>query len=299
VYYRGVGPFAAKSFDLELRVFRGRDDRGVIDMPVGNMTVGRVVAKGADVTNFDVGEPVYGWLPIADYHVCRADQVYPLGDLSPEAAVCIDPAFVALAAARDGKVSVGDRVAVFGLGAIGLLSVQCLKLAGAEVIAVSRYAKRRALAQRYGADHVIDSGAVADVGLCVKEKIRGGVDIALECSGYYRNLQSAFRAARQCGRIIAAGFYTEDSGLRLGEEFFHNRLTLLASLPAWRWQNPDRDHPLWDRDRLRDCAVELLQSGRLSVDGLLDPVLPFSAAQDSMRFIDEHPDKVVKVAIRY
>ena len=45
-------------------------------------------------------------------------------DLAPEAAVCVDPAHVAFVAIRDGNVRLGDWVAVFGMGAIGLLAVQ-------------------------------------------------------------------------------------------------------------------------------------------------------------------------------
>ena len=67
-----------------------------------------------------------------------------LGQLTPEAAVCIDPAHVAVVAVRDGNVRLGDRVAVFGLGAIGLLTVQAARASGAErVMAVDPLDTRR------------------------------------------------------------------------------------------------------------------------------------------------------------
>ncbi|MGH2369771.1 MAG: zinc-dependent alcohol dehydrogenase, partial [Chloroflexota bacterium] len=78
----------------------------------------------------------------------------------------LDPAVMALAI-RDAGIKLGDRVAVFGLGAIGLLAVQLARLAGAsQVIAVDPLAPRRELAQRYGADQAIAPGD--DGGLAVR-----------------------------------------------------------------------------------------------------------------------------------
>ena len=66
-------------------------------------------------------------------------------------AVCYDPAHFAMSAIRDGKVRVGERVAVFGLGAIGLMTVQMARIAGADfVAAVDPIERRRKSLQRLG-----------------------------------------------------------------------------------------------------------------------------------------------------
>ena len=66
--------------------------------------------------------------------------------------MCLDPLVMALAM-RDAGIKLGDRVAVFGLGAIGLMTVQLAKAAGADwVVAIDPLANRRALAREFGAD---------------------------------------------------------------------------------------------------------------------------------------------------
>src|SRR4029077_17723542 len=89
--------------------------------------------------------------------------------LSPQAAVCLDPVVMALAL-RDGGIKLGDRVAVFGLGAIGLITGQLAKIAGADwVVGVDPLANRRELAEQFGADVTLDPFANdGDVGLAIR-----------------------------------------------------------------------------------------------------------------------------------
>ncbi len=82
-------------------------------------------------------------------------------DVSDEELVCVDPAVVALMAVGEGHVRLGDRVAIFGMGAIGLLTLQMCKMSGSLcVIPVEPVGKRRSLAEKFGADHVIDPTSV-------------------------------------------------------------------------------------------------------------------------------------------
>ncbi|MBN1669416.1 MAG: hypothetical protein JXR37_00170 [Kiritimatiellae bacterium] len=62
---------------------------------------------------------------------------------------------------------------------------------------------------------------------------------------------------------------------------------------------PNRDHPLWDAARIRTTCLDLLRNGRLSVEELVAPVVPFDCAADAYREIDLNPAASVKLAIRY
>src|SRR3954462_15563887 len=100
--------------------------------PLGNMAVGSVREVGSEVTRFRPGDRVFGHFPIRETQTVDESSADPLPEgLSPEAAVCLDPVVMALAL-RDGGIKLGDRVAVFGLGAIGLITVQLAKIAGAD-----------------------------------------------------------------------------------------------------------------------------------------------------------------------
>ena len=127
----------ARRFHPEYRIFVPAEGEAVTPFPrrLGNMAVGTVTEVGGAVTRFKVGDRVYGHLPIRETHTVpedgprksmasdRREQGLHLvpPELSPEQVVLLDPAHFALAAMRGAKVRVGERVAVFGLGAIGLL----------------------------------------------------------------------------------------------------------------------------------------------------------------------------------
>jgi threonine dehydrogenase-like Zn-dependent dehydrogenase len=300
--YWGSSPFRGKTMDAKWRLFRPNPDSGSILYPgtLGNMTVGTVEAVGAEVDALSVGDRVYGWLPIADYHNAAADALFPLDGLTPEQALCIDPANFAIGGLLDGKIAYPDTVLVTGLGAIGLLAVQYCKLSGAKVYASSSFPMRRELARQYGADEVLDRRAMRDMALEVKQMTDGGVDAVLECSGNYAQLQLSMQVARQCGRVVCVGFYSGDASvLNLGEEFFHNRLTLLASLPDAYWNNPVRTEPPRYADTLKAMIVEDFKAGRITAEALLTPEYPLDRAVDAVDAIANSPQDVVKVAIRY
>ena len=89
---------------------------------------------------FRVGDRVCGYGSIREIQVLDAvDDPYLLKvpDSMPwKNALCFDPAQFALGGIRDGHVRLGDRVAVFGLGAIGAIASQMAKVAGAAYVAV-------------------------------------------------------------------------------------------------------------------------------------------------------------------
>ncbi len=91
--------------------------------PVGNTTVGTVMAAGSEVEDVKEGDRVYGYGGFRPVHQGRHFKPL-LPGFTEEAACCMDPADFALAAVRDGQVRIGERVIVFGMGAIGLFTVQ-------------------------------------------------------------------------------------------------------------------------------------------------------------------------------
>lgn len=301
--YHGSSTFLKKSLDPELRVFVEKNEEvqgKFYPRPLGNMTVGVVERVGNLVHSVDIGDTVFGWLPVADRHIVPAEKLRPLGKLTLEQALCIDPASFALGGVLDGEIRYREKVLITGLGAIGLLAIQYCKLHGATVYASSSFALRRQLAREYGADVVLDSRQIKDLGLEVKQLTGGGVDAALECSGRYAKLHQVVRATRQCGRVVCVGFYCGGgTDLNLGEEFFHNRITLLASLPAFSWNNPVRGSPpIYARD-LQQLVIEDLQEKRLKVEGLLRPTYSFTESVKAVKTISKSPEDVIKVAIEY
>jgi len=103
------------------------------------------------------------------------------------------------------KPSAGQRVAVFGVGGIGLSAVMAASGLGAEVIAVDVVADKLALARTLGAVHAFDASTTEPV-----EAIRAltggtGVDFAIEAAGVVAAAEAAFAALRPGGLCIVAG----------------------------------------------------------------------------------------------
>lgn len=319
-------PVASRPYDASWGAVIPAATGATFPRHLGNMAVGVVTETGSAVDRFRVGDRVFGHFPIRETHTVdqsRAD-LLPEG-LSAEAALCLDPVVMALAI-RDVNIRLGDMVAVFGLGAIGLISLQLAKLAGAtRVIAVDPIARRREVALSLGADDVLDSAAGdGDMGLAIRELTGGrgpdasslaatrllggyterdtqagtnGVDVALETSGAIPALQQAIRATRFGGRIGMVSFYGKDAtGLLLGEEFHINRLELISvraeSLPM-------RDAPGWTLDRMVRTGLDWLAQGRIRTEGIIDPVVPFAESAEAYRAIDERPAGSIKLGIRF
>ncbi len=295
--------FGRKQWDGELRLFRPRDPEAVpvppAARPVGNTVVGTVTAVGGAVTRFRLGDRVFGYGPIREEHQLPEERLRPLNGLREVDAVCADPAHVALVAVRDGSVRVGDAVAVFGLGAIGLLAVQIARVSGAAFVAgVDPAEQRRRHALVHGADLAIDPRAT-DVGVAIKQATGDqGVDVALETSGSSDALHEAIRCLRQCGTVVHVPWGPEGAPtLRLDEEFHHNRPTIVGSQAVWN--NPDRSHPCWTEERARLAAIDLLRRRLITGDGIVTPIVPFEEAAEALAAVLHAPDRAIKLGVTF
>ena len=206
---------------------------------------------------------------------------------------------MALVAVHDARLKLGDHVAVVGLGAIGLLTVQMARLAGAaHITAVDPVESRRLLALPLGAHAAIDPGAEQDgAGAAIKRAGRG-VDTAIETSGSAAGLHDAVAAVALGGTVVTVGFYQGGAPqLRLGEEWHHNRLDMVSSMGAWG--APHRSAPAWDRPRVLRTVVGLLAAGAVRVDALPVRHFAFEQAVDAYGWLDENQNEAVKVAFDY
>ena len=298
--YRGTSPFSVARYDSQRQIFVPREASGPqFPLPLGNMAIGEVTEVGEGVSRFQPGERVFGHLSIRETHTVPEGRLEPApAGMSPEEIVCWDPAEFAFGAVRDAKVRLGDRVVIFGMGAIGLMALQMARLSGAaDLIAVDPLANRRELALQLGADLALNPTA-GDVSIAVQDRLGGrGADVAIEASGAYPALHEAIRVVGIGGMVAPLAFYQgEARGLRLGEEAHLNRVTLHFTRAI---TDPNRDHPLWDSARIKRQAFELLRAGRVSVAGVVAPIVPLREAADAYRWIDEQPGRCVKLGVRF
>ena len=297
--YRGETPFLSQAFDPEYRLFMPVEGHSFYPHRLGSWLAGEVIEVGPGVQRFKVGDRVHGGLHHRPTHVCDESKLYPLPEgMKPETALFTDPAIFALTAVHDAQIKVGDRVAIFGMGALGLLAVQIARMAGAEMIAaVDTIDNRLALAKQFGADATFNA-RTCDPALEIKNLTgKKGVDAAIEISGAYPALQSAIRSVHVCGLIVAASYYSGNEPIQLGAEWHHNRPTLISSMPVWGM--PHRRSPLWDLKRIEQTVIHLLETGRLVTDPMVGRRFRFEDAAAAYALVDQHPEESVKTLLDY
>jgi threonine dehydrogenase-like Zn-dependent dehydrogenase len=265
-------------------------------MLAGNTTVGTIMAVGREVTDLKEGDRVYRHGGFRTVHQGKGFKKLPDG-LTPAAACCLDPADFALAAVRDGQVRIGERVIVFGMGAIGLFTVQLARLSGAiDVVAVDPIAKRRELALQHGATMAVDPNEVGDFGMASREWFKHGADVTIEASGNHHALNQAVRATCYRGRVVLLAFYLGDArGLYLGEEFHFNQLEIISARAC---SHPQREL-FFNEDRIVETLIRLFCEGTLQPYGLPDPIVTPDELPEAYGKIRHASDEVIKVAARY
>lgn len=265
---------------------------------LGNMAVGTVAAVGAGVGRVAAGDRVLCYSPFRRRTVVHERSCWRLGrDVPWQSAVCADPGLFALGAIRDGGVRLGDRVALFGLGAIGLVGVQLLRAAGATVYAIDPVAERRALAMRLGATEAFGAPG-EDVGLLLKERTgRLGVDVAIDFSGAVPALQAALRGVAYGGTIVYGAFPPPHrSGLDFGGEAHMNRPRLVFSRAC---SDPNPDHPRWDEGRLLETVVGLITGGVIDGRPIVSPVVGFPGLAEAYAVIAADPGAGIKLGVDF
>lgn len=180
---------------------------------------------------------------------------------------------------------------------IGLLATRLAVLAGARVAAVDTWQRRLDVAERYGAEATFDPRADGGVGPLLRSWSLGGVDGAIELSGAVPALHEAIRAVRVDGVVAASGFYQGGAeGLRLGEEFHHNRVRIVASQIGGV---PVGLSTSWDQARLVSVFMELSLAGRVDVAPLVTDVVDAADVGEAFRRLDAGDPEILQVLLRF
>jgi alcohol dehydrogenase len=155
----------------------------------------------------------------------------PAGLSDEDVLLCPDIMSTGFSAIERGKVRIGDAVAIFAEGPIGLSATVGARLAGVSTaIGADSVPERLALARRMGADVVLNYKE-QDVVAEIKRLTDGGVDVAVEALGQPGTFENALRAIRPGGTLSSLGVYSAD--LRIPVDAFAAGLgdhTIVTSL---------------------------------------------------------------------
>lgn len=296
--YRGTNPYLNRRWDPERRLFTEGSTHPYPVSGWGYQEVGEVIEAAPDITEPAIGSLVWGAWGHRSEAVLPADRlaghVLPPG-AEPLAAVFARVGAIALNAVHAAGARLGDQIAVFGQGVIGLLATRLAVLSGAQVVAADAIRSRLALSKRFGATETFDvlSGSCAEF---LRERSEGA-DIAIELSGSQQALHEAIRSVRRGGRVVAAGFYQgEGIGLRLGEEFHHNQVQIVSSqIGAVASGLSGR----WDVERLQRTFVGLVLRGEIDTGALISHVVNVDEAAQAFELLDRSPGEVLQLVFEF
>ncbi|MET0843826.1 MAG: zinc-binding alcohol dehydrogenase, partial [Mycetocola sp.] len=299
--YRGTNPYLNATWDSERRLFvPGQPSFAYPVQGWGYSEVGQVVEVADDVSTLNVGDVVHGiW-----GH--RSDAVLPASALEwRQMPTSVDPvlgtfarvASIALNAVLAADVRLGEHVAIFGQGVIGLLATRLATLSGGRVLAVDTVKGRLEKAAAFGAVDTVDALREGGAGAYIREATGGGADSAIELSGTDRALHEAVRSVVVEGLVAASGFYQGGaSNLRLGEEFHHNRVRLVASQISGV---PVGLGGKWDQPRLVRTVMELILSGAVDAEALITDVVDAVEVSDIFRRLDAGDPAILQAVLRF
>ncbi len=131
--------------------------------------------------------------------------------------MCPDIMSTGFSGAESGNIRIGDVVAIFAQGPIGLCATAGAKMSGATtIIAVDGIAGRLAMSKRCGADITINFHDVDPVAEIMRLTDGRGVDVAIEALGTQGTFESALRVLRPGGTLSSLGVYSSDLTIPLG-----------------------------------------------------------------------------------
>ncbi len=279
-------------------VFRKLDE----PMPLGYCNVGVVVdvplrqAQG----DINIGDRMVSNGPHAEM-VCVPRNLcakIPDGVTDDEAAFTVLGA-IALQGVRLAAPTLGEKFMVFGLGLVGLLTVQLLRASGCGVLAADISPARLRLAAGFGAA-VVDLGQGTDPVAAAMAWTGGrGVDGALIAASAKGDdiVHQAAQACRTRGRIVLVGVV--DLGLRR-DDFYKKELTFQVSCSYGpgrydeRYEQGGQDYPFgfvrWTEQRNFEAVLEAMKEGRLRVKELITHRMSLEEAAERYEKVLHDPE---------
>jgi predicted dehydrogenase/threonine dehydrogenase-like Zn-dependent dehydrogenase len=265
-------------------------------MALGYSSAGTIVALGRGMEGFQVGDRVAcaggNYAVHAEYAVVPRNLLAHLPtQVDFESAAFTTLGAIALHGFRLAQPQLGERVAIIGMGLLGLLSAGIASAAGCHVFGVDLSQQRVALANSLGYETTTRPQAES----AGRAFSRGqGFDVVLICADARSNdpIELAGALARDRGRVTAVGAV----GLTIPRKvYFEKELTFQVSRSYGpgrydtTYEEQGRDYPIgyvrWTEGRNLEAFVDLLGSGRLDVHPLISHRFPIDEASQAYELI--------------
>lgn len=267
-------------------------------MPLGYASAGEIIAVGEGLEGFRVGDRVVcaggGYAVHAEFALVPANLMakLPAGITFEQGAVTTLGA-ISLHGFRLGQAGLRDRVAVIGLGLLGLLAAMIARAAGCAVFGIDVDPARVKRARALGFDAVERTHAEREA---ASFSAGYGFDLVQICADTVSNdtVELAGAIARDKGVVVSTGVVGTELPRKI---YFEKELQFVVS----RSYGPGRydpeyeeggvDYPYgyvrWTEGRNLAAFLELVDEGKVDVDALITHLFPISEAASAYSFISD------------
>lgn len=221
---------------------------------------------------------------LRDYMAVDARFCFRVPDhVTAAAAAMLEPLAVAIHTVELAAIKPGETAAIIGLGSIGLLTAQVLKMCGVLVLYGADLLEYRIqAATRYGVDTAFNASRIDTVQAILEATSGRGVDVAIDCSNRSEPLAQVCRIARPAGRCVLTGISGQDCDPLPVSDVRRKELTL-------RWCRRFRhNYP---------TAVSLLARGKIDVLSLITHSFPLERTGEAFELVAANADNVIKASI--
>lgn len=266
-------------------------------LPLGYCNAGVVIDVGEGVTGFSIGDRVasnglHAEVVSVPKNLCARIP----DDVGDDAAVFTVLASVALQGVRLVEPTLGENIAVLGLGLLGLMTVQILRANGCKVLGIDFDASRLELARQFGAETLELGTGVDAVARAMTFSDGRGIDAVL-ITASTKSDQLIHQAAQMCrkrGRIVLVG----TTGLNLRREDFYEKeisFQVSCSYGPGRYEpvyeQKGHDYPYgyvrWTEQRNFQAVLNLMADGKLDVIPLISHRFPIQDASKAYALLTE------------
>lgn len=292
------------SAGTEMACLSGLEDWFPFPNIPGYTAIGKVLEKGNEVTDAEVGDIIYTMGPHASHFKVNQDDRFhgvcvkvPKG-LDPDIASYVHMGGIAMSALRASSIELGDYVAVSGMGTIGNLAAQFAQLQGARVLAIDITDNRLKMANDCGLKHTFNS---KDGGLeeAVNEFTNGAkVSTWIDATGLSAVVNEAVNHVAARGEVVLLGsprasFETDITPL-LRKVHLIEGIELKGAL-EFLWPTFENEFVKHSIERNSRIIFELMRDGQLNVAPFYTHKLHPAEAEKAYKGLRDNPDEYTGV----
>lgn len=236
----------------------------------GYLGAGIVRDLGPGATGFSVGDRVAIRGRHRQFCAVKASAALPIPEnVSDEEAAWSGLSKIVQNGVRRAQHELGDAVVVIGLGVLGQLVVQFVRLMGArEIIGIDLSPERLAMASAHGATQVIQATA-ADAADKVREATEGrGADVVYDVTGFPSVFAPALGMVRRFGTLLLLGDVGDPSDLHLTPDVITRGVRIVGAHD----NNPPEqatDYLYWNNANITRLFLSYLSRGQMKVSDLV------------------------------